>query len=121
MRNNPTNVALLHMVLPDILKVEIGKSDDGGLYAIVRNLPGCYTQAGNFYELIEMVNDAVFSYFEVPEPIRDKFGFYIPDEVKRRMEKYQMKNDAPAPERLFENSFNEILKETNTVEFAKSL
>ena len=121
MKNSATNIALLHMILPDTLKVEMGRSDDGGLYAIVQNLPGCYTQAGNFSELIEMVNDAVFSYFEVPEAMRDKFGFYIPEEVKRRMEKYQSQNDAPAPESIFENSFKEILNEKNTVEFSKAL
>ncbi|GEM_PF-2195635 len=121
MKNSATNIALLHMVLPDTLKVEIGKSDDGGLYAIVHNLPGCYTQAANFVELIEMVNDAVFSYFEVPEPLRDKFGFYIPEEVKRRMEQNQVKNEAPMPAALVEAVFKEIIAGKNTIEFSKAL
>ena len=120
MENSPNSIGYLHMILPSKLEVEIGQ-EDGGLWAKIKNLPGCHTQADNFVELIEMVNDAVFTYFEVPEGMRDKFGFYIPEEVKRRMEEYQMKHDSPAPEEVFEKSFKEIVDSKNSVEFSKAL
>ncbi|OGD85647.1 hypothetical protein A2696_03155 [Candidatus Curtissbacteria bacterium RIFCSPHIGHO2_01_FULL_41_13] len=52
--------------LPDKLKVLIIKSKSGGLTAKLVDYPGCITHAQSMGELIENLNDAVLTYFEVP-------------------------------------------------------
>lgn len=52
--------------LPDKLKVQVIKSKNGGLTAILADYPGCITYADSLSELIESLNDAILTYFEVP-------------------------------------------------------
>jgi len=52
--------------LPDKLKVQVTKSKKGGLTAILADYPGCITYADSPSELIESLNDAILTYFEVP-------------------------------------------------------
>lgn len=66
------------MILPRKLEVEIHPAEEGGYWAKVKGLPGCVTQGENFFDLVEMINDAVFTYFEVPLKIRRFLGPYIP-------------------------------------------
>lgn len=58
------------------------KNTDDGLWAKVftpdGRLSNCYTQATNATELIVMINDAIFTHFEVPEKLRRDLGFYVP-------------------------------------------
>lgn len=65
--------------LPDKLKVQVIKSKNGGLTAIVADYPGCITYADSPSELIETLNDAILTYFEVPrkEALRADF-VYVP-------------------------------------------
>lgn len=74
-------------MLPDRITVQIQKTEDG-LYAQVVELEHCYTQADNFIELIEMINDAVFIYLDIPEEHRGKLGYYAPakfiEEIQRQ-------------------------------------
>lgn len=76
---------------PDELDIKIKASKDGGYIVMVENLPGCMTQAKNGKELFEMVNDAVYTYLDVPlqyipfvpaffpaEETRKKFNIEIP-------------------------------------------
>ncbi|MBI1974515.1 MAG: hypothetical protein HYS51_01540 [Candidatus Zambryskibacteria bacterium] len=64
-------------LLPQRLSVKIEK-DDNGLWARVNELSHCYTQAANATELIEMINDAVQTHFEIPESFKKDVGYYIP-------------------------------------------
>lgn len=114
MEKSPANIALWHMLLPSKLEVEIHKGGEG-IWAKVKNLPGVYTQADNFVDLIEMINDAVFSYFEIPEDMREKFGYYIPEEVKRRIEQEQQ----AAKENQIEQIFSEVIEGRATVDFVQ--
>lgn len=77
------------MRLPSVLRVEIHRGEQGGFWAKVLDLPGCATQASSFPELIEMVNDAVLTYFEVPEKFRDHLGIYIPERIKQELERHK--------------------------------
>ena len=70
--------------LPDSLDVEIKKSEAGGFYAIIKNLPGCITQAESGQELYEMVNDAVITYFNIPKEYVPYVSSYIPSEEERK-------------------------------------
>ena len=79
----------LHMVenlkkyedlLPNRVTVQIKKTEDG-LYAKILELPNCNTQADNFVELIRMVNDAIFSYLDIPEEHQEKLGYYVPAKI----------------------------------------
>ena len=75
-------------LLPKKLTVKIHKTQRGDFWAKIKELPHCYTQGKDFLDLIEMVNDAVFTYFEVPKKFREKLGYYVPErfleELKRR-------------------------------------
>ncbi|HEY4479698.1 MAG TPA: hypothetical protein VI981_05085 [Candidatus Paceibacterota bacterium] len=65
------------------LRVQISiKNTDEGLWAKISTTDGkidnCYTQASSATELLLMVNDAILTYFEIPEDSRKDVGFYVP-------------------------------------------
>ena len=82
MKRKDKNIIPYLLILPSKLEVEIHRAQDG-MWAKVKNLPGCVTQADSFTELIEMINDAVFTYLEIPERYRTGLGFYLPDLPKK--------------------------------------
>ena len=53
--------------LPAELKLKVRLYEDGWFVVTSPDLPGLVTQARNYQELIEMVNDAVLTYFDVPK------------------------------------------------------
>ncbi|MFA6463738.1 MAG: hypothetical protein WCV55_01900 [Candidatus Paceibacterota bacterium] len=63
--------------LPQRLTVKVEK-DENGLWASIGEVPFCYTQATNATDLTEMINDAVFTHFEIPKNFRNKVGYYAP-------------------------------------------
>ena len=67
------------MILPHKLSVEIYRVEEGGFWAKIKEMPGCNTQGDNFFDLLEMINDAIFTYFDVPKKIRKSLGQYIPE------------------------------------------
>ena len=68
------------------LTVEIHKTDEG-FWAKVKELSHCYTQANDFSGLIEMVNDAIYTYLEIPDKFRKEVGFYLPKEICNELRK----------------------------------
>jgi len=74
-------------LMPDKLTLSIQRTEEG-FWAKVKELPHCYTQANDFFELIKMINDAIYTYLEIPDKFRKIVGFYLPkemcDEIKRR-------------------------------------
>jgi predicted RNase H-like HicB family nuclease len=54
-------------LLPGELTVDIYPSKDGGLVCEIKTFPGCFTQGENLFELMEMINDAVYTYLEIPK------------------------------------------------------
>lgn len=81
---------------PESIKVSIKQSQEGGYIAYVDNFPGCMTQAETGQELFEMVNDALYTYLEIPKEyqpymqtffppkeLRDKLSIKIPEKYFR--------------------------------------
>ncbi len=66
--------------MPVKIVLEVHKDADG-FWAKVKELPNCYTQAKDFFELIKMVNDAICTYLEIPKKFRKKVGFYLPNQA----------------------------------------
>ena len=68
------------------IEVTINSSKDGGYIARVNNLSGCITQAENGKELFEMVNDAVYTYFQIPTEYQPYMPtFFPPEEIRKQL------------------------------------
>ncbi len=57
--------------LPEKIDLRFRVTDDGWFVVVSPDLPGLVTQAQSQQELIEMVNDAVLTYFDVPKSAGD--------------------------------------------------
>ena len=76
-KQDKQNIREIREQLPSMVSVGISRSRDGGFTAEVSTFPGCYTEAESFMELVDMVNDAVRTYFEIPR----KYYSYMPNYV----------------------------------------
>lgn len=65
----------LRTLFPKEITVRVRRSEDGGFCAEIRAYPGCFTEGDTFSELIEMINDAMMTYFEVPK----KYSSFMPN------------------------------------------
>ena len=68
----------LRTLFPEKITVGVRRSEDGGFYAEILLCPGCFTEGDTFSELIEMVNDAMMTYLEVPERYISFMPNYLP-------------------------------------------
>ena len=57
--------------IPESLNINVRISEDGWFIVSSPELPGLITQAKDHQELIEMINDAVLTYFDVPRKEAD--------------------------------------------------
>jgi predicted RNase H-like HicB family nuclease len=62
-------------LFPDELTVYVRASEDGGLVCEIKTFPGCFTQGENLFELVQMINDAVYTYLDIPQ----KYLAYMPN------------------------------------------
>lgn len=69
--------------LPEELSVSLGRSKDGGYIVSVDNVPGCITQAETGQELFAQVNDALYTYFEIPKIYQPYMPIFLPPENLR--------------------------------------
>lgn len=69
---------------PERVEVMVHDSEDGGYWAEVKDLPGCITQADNGTELFQMLNDAIYTYLDVPEEYVPFVSTYFPSEEVRK-------------------------------------
>jgi len=76
---------LYKALLPQRISVQVFKAEEGGFWAKIIELPGCRTQGETLSELIDMINDAVYSYLGIPVGLRSKLGSYLPVEVVRKI------------------------------------
>ncbi|OGE81290.1 MAG: hypothetical protein A3H72_00455 [Candidatus Doudnabacteria bacterium RIFCSPLOWO2_02_FULL_48_8] len=53
--------------IPETIQLDIEITKDGWFVAEIKNYPGLFTQARSQQELLDMVNDAVLTYFGVPK------------------------------------------------------
>ncbi len=65
-------------MFPKVFAVGVKRSGDGGFVAAIKTLPGCVTQADSFSELIEMINDAARTYFEISPKLSAFMPTYLP-------------------------------------------
>lgn len=77
-KENIKEVYKLRALFPRKLKVHITRSNDGGFVARIDTFRGFFTEGKNFSELIEMVNDVVKTYHEVPQKLIPYMPNYIP-------------------------------------------
>ncbi len=104
------------MILPRKLSVEIHRAQESGFWAKVRELPGCNTQGDDFIDLIEMINDAVFTYFDVPQKMRGVLGYYVP----QLPEELRKKIETDARHVKIEEAVRRIIKARKTLEFSNA-
>ena len=65
----------LRSLFPDKIMVKVARAQEGGFVAEITTFPGCFTQGETFSELLVMINDCVYTYFDVPE----KYIPYMPE------------------------------------------
>jgi len=63
---------------PSQINVTISRVEDGTFLARIDTFEGSRTEGNNFSELIEMVNDAVKTYLEVPKKLIPYMPDYVP-------------------------------------------
>jgi predicted RNase H-like HicB family nuclease len=62
-------------LFPDKIVVKVHRSECGKFCSEIVTFPGCLTESDTFSGLIEMINDAVKTYFEIPE----KYHSFMPE------------------------------------------
>ena len=65
-KENPDAVKAKYGI-PNEINLNIETTPDGWFLVTSKELPGLITSARNARELLEMVNDAILTYFDVPE------------------------------------------------------
>ena len=68
----------LRALLPAEVNVTVRASKDGGFVCEILTFPGAFTEADGFYELMQMINDAVYTYFDIPERYIAYMPYYNP-------------------------------------------
>lgn len=65
--------------LPPTVQVKVTKTSEGSFIAVFPELPGCLTEADNVIDLIYQVNDAIYTYFDIPGKVLKDVGLvYTP-------------------------------------------
>lgn len=65
----------LRSLFPHRIKINVARAKEGGFVAEILTYPGCYTQGETFSELLFMINDCLYAYFNIPE----KYTLYMPE------------------------------------------
>jgi len=74
----------LRDLFPDKINVQVTRSEDGGFSGEILTYPKCFTEADSFSELIDMFNDALYTYFDIPEDLIPYMPTYVaPVEMAR--------------------------------------
>jgi len=74
-KKNIKKINELRDLFPNEIIVRVHRSDNGKFCAEVITFSGCFTESDTFSGLIEMVNDAVRTYFGIPA----KYLSFMPD------------------------------------------
>ncbi len=64
--------------LPQVITVTVSFAEEGGFCAEIKSLENISTEGETFPELIEMINDAALTYFEVPRKFLPYMPAYLP-------------------------------------------
>src|SRR5258707_15142078 len=68
----------LRSLFPQEITVNGRRSEDGGFSAEVLSYANIFTEADTFAELMEMVNDALYTYFSIPHKHVSFMPTYLP-------------------------------------------
>ena len=68
-------ISRLRALFPNKIEVSVARAEEGGFVAEILTYPGCYTEGETFSELLFMVNDCLYTYFNIPE----KYVSYMPE------------------------------------------
>ena len=112
------NLQFYKKLLPKRLTVEINKTKEDNLWAKVKELPHCYTQAKNFLELIEMINDAVYTYLEIPNKYKKKVGYYFPKKLEKVLQELRNEIKRKQWERFIKEVINKARARKETEVFS---
>jgi predicted RNase H-like HicB family nuclease len=79
----------LRGLFPREISAATRRSEDGGFFVHVTDLPGCFTEANTLSELVDMVNDAVQTVLGIPEKYKSYMPSYIPPiQVAQRLDAF---------------------------------
>jgi predicted RNase H-like HicB family nuclease len=82
----------LRAAFPQQLAVQVARSADGGFVASVISIPGVQTEAESFSELLDMINDAIRTYFEIPAKYLAYMPTYLPSiEMAQQLDAYPVR------------------------------
>jgi predicted RNase H-like HicB family nuclease len=82
----------LRGLFPSSINVSIHRTESGEFVARINTFKGFMTEGKTFSELIEMVNDAVKTYFEIPEKFISYMPSYVPSiEVAQELDVFPVK------------------------------
>jgi predicted RNase H-like HicB family nuclease len=70
-------------LLPSELTVDIRPPKDGGLVCEIKTFPGSFTQGENLFDLMGMINDAVYTYLDIPRKYISHMPGYNPTKIVR--------------------------------------
>ena len=81
----------LRWKIPAKLEIEI-KEDGGTYFAKITNYTddNVVTQASTGQELVEMVNDALYSFLDIPAQYQENIGFFMPSAEVRDELQYKI-------------------------------
>ncbi len=65
-------------LFPQEITVSVRRSEDGGFSAEILSYPRTLTEGETFSELLEMLNDALYTYFDIPEKYVSFMPTYLP-------------------------------------------
>ena len=68
-------ISRLRSLFPAKIEVSVARAQEGGFVAEILTYPGCYTEGETFSELLFMINDCLYAYFNIPE----KYVSYMPE------------------------------------------
>jgi predicted RNase H-like HicB family nuclease len=78
---------------PDNIQVFINRAEEGGYFAKIVSLAGnVVTEADTGQALVEMVNEAMYDYLDIPPIYRPQMGLFMPSEEVRE----EIKAEIPA-------------------------
>jgi len=80
-------------LLPERLSVSIHRAEESGFWVEIKELQGCRTQGENLAELIHMINDAVYGYFNIPVNLMNELGIYMPVKLVRKISAEQIREN----------------------------
>ncbi len=70
-------IGRLRSLFPDKVEVSVARAKEGGFVAEIITYPGCYTEGETFSELLFMINDCLYTYFNIPEKYVSSMPEYL--------------------------------------------